>query len=546
MTPKERRRPLFFLAGQTLLSALLLLLPVPPALAEPPEASLAKKIEAIINRGDAAKAFWGIEVYAPARGRTLYSLNAHRYFLPASVTKLFTTAAALDLLGPDYRFATIVGARTRIDHSGRLLGNLYLVGGGDPDLAGCALPYTPEKKDQACDPTPVLDELAAQVADKGVRVVTGDLVVDQTFFSAEPYAPGWAVGDLLWGYGAPVRALSLADNVLTLTVEPGDLAGDRARLAWEPFTRFYQVENLTWTAPAGADTQLYVRRDPGSRVLEVSGSIALGEKPRRLRVAVEEPSHFAGELFREALERRGVRVLGEVLARFAPAPPFAAEPTATLPVLLAEHLSRPLVEDVTLINKVSQNLHAEMLLRVLGRQEPPEAPIGERPRTPLEPPPRRADGSDLAGLAVLRAWLANAGVNPNDVEVEDGSGLSRSNLVTPHAVVQLLKYVEMQAWRPLFVDSLPLAGVDGTLEDRMKESAARGRVRAKTGSLGDTTTLAGYVQTTSGETLLVAVFLNHRSLEGKQATALLDELCAALAELPPAKAETRKSKNEAR
>ncbi len=503
---------------------------------------LAKKIEAVINRGDAAKAFWGIEVFAPARGRTLYSLNAHRYFLPASVAKLFTTAVALDLLGPDYQFRTVVGTRARIDRDGRLLGNLYLVGGGDPDLAGCALPYTPEEKEEACDATRALDQLAEQVAASGVRVVAGDLIIDQSFFAPEPYAPGWAVGDLLWGYGAPVRALSLADNVLTLTVEPGEQANDRGRVTWEPFTRFYDVQNQTWTAPAGSETQLYVRRDPGSRVLEVSGPIALDQKPRRLRVALEEPGEVIGELFRQALERRGVRLLGGMAQRFAPAPPFTAEPGAGLPVALAEHVSRPLADDVTLINKMSVNLHAEMLLRTLGRQEPPPAPIGEQPRKPPEPPARRADGSAEAGLAVLRAWLANAGVNPNDVELEDGSGLARSNLVTPHAVVQLLKYADQQAWRPLFVESLPVAGVDGTLAERMKEGPARGRIRAKTGSLGDTTTLAGTVQTTSGETLVFALFLNHRALNGKQAAALIDELCAALVGLEPPKPKKEKAK----
>src|SRR3972149_3112188 len=177
----------------------------------------------------------------------------------------------------------------------------------------------------------------------------------------------------------------------------------------------------------------------------------------------------------------------------------------------------------------------------------PAPHCGAGRRRPPEPPVRRAEGSAEAGLAVLRLWLANAGVNPNDVELEDGSGLSRSDLVTPHAAVQLLKYVEAQPWRPLFVESLAVAGVDGTLEERMKEGPARGRVRAKTGSLGDTTTLAGYAQTTSGETLVFALFLNHRALEGKQALALVDELCAALAEQSSStKAETRTAKTEKR
>lgn len=517
---------------------LLLLLLGAPVFAQPPaevlaRPELARRIEKIINRGDAAKAFWGIEVFSPARGRTLFSLNAHRYFIPASVTKLFTAAAALDLLGPDLRFRTYAGARSRIDRDGRLLGNLYLVGGGDPDLAGCALPYTPEKKEQSCDATTVLDQLAQQVAAKGVRVVTGDLVVDQSFFSMEPYPLGWAVGDLTWNSAAPVRALSLADNVLTLAVEPGESVNDRGRLTWEPFTRFYDVRNQTWTVPAGEETLLYVRRNPGSRLLEVSGPIALDHKGRTLQVAIEEPSELVGDLFRQALECRGVRVLGRIQAQFSPAPPFTAEQTAVLPVVLAEHESLPLVEDVTLTNKVSHNLHAEMLLRHLGRLPPPDSPLPERPRRPHQPPPRRGDGSVEAGLEVLRAWLANAGVNPNDVDFYDSSGLTRRNLVTPHAVVQLLKYAEGRPWAALFRNSLPVAGVDGTLENRMKESAGRGRVRAKTGSLGQTNALAGMVETLSGERLLFALFVNHHTLENSRAVELVDEICAALAELPP-------------
>lgn len=520
---------------------LLLLLPVLPLRAQDRgEAALANRIEGIISRGDAAKGFWGIEVFAPERGRTLVALNAHRYFAPASVAKLFTTAAALDLVGPDYRFRTFVGARSRIDRSRRLLGNLWLVGGGDPDLAGCSLPYAPEEKESACDVTRILDQLAAQVAANGVEVVTGDLVVDESFFAPEPYPPSWAVGDLLWRYGAPVRALSLGDNVLTLSVEPGEQVNDRARISWEPFSRFYDIRNQVWTAPAGTETQLWVRRDPGSRVLEISGPIALDQSPRTLQVAVEEPGELVGELFRQALERHGVRLLGRTQVEFAPAPPFTAERTQTLPVVLAEHLSLPLVEDVTFINKTSQNLHAEMLLRLLGLRPPPDSPLGPRQPRAGQPPPRQADGSTEAGLAVLRAWLANAGVNPNDVELNDGSGLSRRNLVTPHAVVQLLKYVETQPWRPLFADSLPVAGVDGTLEKRMRDSPARGRLRAKTGTLGHTNSLAGTVQTLSGETLLVAVFLNHHALENSRALEMLDQIAAALAELSPVKAKNEK------
>ncbi|HXE74924.1 MAG TPA: D-alanyl-D-alanine carboxypeptidase/D-alanyl-D-alanine-endopeptidase [Candidatus Xenobia bacterium] len=521
---------------------------LPAAAQEAGEQELARRINEIVGQQDAARGFWGIEVYAPQRGRTLYGLNADRYFTPASVTKLFTTAAALSLLSPDYRFRTVVGTRGRIERDGRLAGNLYFVGGGDPDLAGCDLPYDPAKKrdEQICDPSLVLDELAAQVAAKGVQLVSGDLVIDQSFFAPEPYGLDWSIGDMVWSYGAPVRALSLADNVLAVRVEPGEQVNQAAQITWLPFTRFYQIVNRTWTTPPDGETQLYLRRDPGSRVLEISGPIALNHKGRTLWVAIEEPSEFAGELFLRALERRGIRLQGRVDVRYAPAPPFTSEPPGALPVILAERISLPLVEEVRLINKNSQNLHAEMLLRLLGCQMPPPSALTERLRKPNEPPPRRGDGSTEAGLEVLRAWLANLGINPDEVAIRDGSGLARAGLVTPRAVVKLLSYAAAQPWGELYRDTFPVAGLDGTLKERMREAPTRARVRAKTGTLNDANALAGYVETQTGEPLIFAIFVNHHRLGDRRALELMDAICAALVDLPPpskngkAKSETRK------
>lgn len=524
--------------ASNLVLTVLLLVALPAAAqvtAAPAEAPLARRIDQVVSEAGADKAFWGVEVYSVARGRVVYGLNPQRYFIPASLTKLFTTAAALDLLGPDYQFRTRVGTRGRIDRDGRLLGDLVLVGGGDPDLAGCDVPYEPgREEDRACDPTPVLDQLAAQIAQKGVRSVTGCLVIDQSLFAVEPYPPGWAAGDLLWNYGAPVRALSLADNTLKVTVAPGERPADPAVVTLEPYTRVYRIENRVRTSPAGGETLLYVRRDPGSNVLTLTGAIALDNGGRKIRIAVEKPSELIGELFRQALARQGIRVEGELRVDYAPPAPFAQEGSAFLPVVLAEHASPPLVEYVKLINKESQNLHAEMLLRMLGQQEPPEATLAEPPRRPFEPPPRRADGSTQAGLEVLRAWMANAGIDPLQVELRDGSGLSRRNLVTPEVVVGLLRYIETRPWAALFRDSLAVGGLDGTMEKRMLDSVARGRVRAKTGSLANNNNLAGYLQTRSGETLLFAFFLNHHTLDNGRAVQLLDRLCELLIDLPPA------------
>lgn len=511
--------------------------PLPAQVADSSAGALAQKIQEVISQEGADRGFWGIEIYAPARGRVLYALNENRNFTPASLTKLFTTAAALDLVGPDFQFHTVVGTRGRIDRHGRLLGSLFLVGAGDPDLAGCDVPFAPGRdEDRACDPMPVLDQLAAQVADRGVRSVTDDLVLDQSLFSIEPYPPGWAVGDLLWSYGAPARALSLADNTVKVTVGPGDQPGDPAVVTLEPYTHIYQIENRVRTTPAGGETLLFVRRDPGSRVLSLTGAVALDNSGRSMKVAIEEPSDFVGDLFRRALEQHGIRVEGTLRVDYAPPAPLVREAASFLPVALAEHVSPPLVEYVKLINKESQNLHAEMLLRLLGQQQPPATAAAPPPRGPFEPPARRGDGSTQAGLEVVRAWLANAGVDPNQVELRDGSGLSRRNLVTPDAVVSLLRYVETRPWAPLFRDSLAVGGEDGTMEKRMLDSVARGRVRAKTGSLANNNSLAGYVQTRSGETLLFAFFLNHHLLDNGRAVQLLDRLCELLVDFPPASA----------
>jgi D-alanyl-D-alanine carboxypeptidase/D-alanyl-D-alanine-endopeptidase (penicillin-binding protein 4) len=356
--------------------------------------------------------------------------------------------------------------------------------------------------------------------------VTGDLVIDQSLFAVEPYPPGWSVGDLLWSYGAPVRALSLRDNTVQVAVEPGERPGDPAVVTIGPLTGVYQVDNRVNTSPPGGETILYVRRDPGRRVMTLSGAIAIGHRGRKIEVAVEEASQLIGELFTQALERHGVRVEGQLRVVYAPPAPLQRGAGTSLPVVLAEHRSLPLIEAIRFLNKESRNLDAEMLLRMLGQQEPPQAQLAERPRNPFEPPPRRADGSTQAGLEV--------GVDSKEVALRDGSGLSRRNLVTPRAVVQLLRAVRERPWAALFRDSLAVAGVDGTLERRMLNSPATGRVHAKTGSLANNMALAGYARTRAGEALVFALFLNHHTLGNGRATQLLDRLGEAMVELPPA------------
>ena len=514
------------------------------------ERALARRIGEILSRNGARNAYWGIEVYSAESGRTVYSHNGDKYFTPASVTKLFTTAAALDLIGPNYKFRTTVETSGTIDEKGRLVGNIILVGRGDTDLAGCALPYVApppepeepqeveEDEEEVCPFSQNLDRLAAQVSARGVTLVTGDLIADTTFLSREPYADGWAYHDVVWSYGAPVRALSIADNIIAYKVEPGAKAGAKANITWQPPTSLYSLRNSTWTVPAGTRTQLYLRRAPGTYEVEISGPIAFGRRPRTLALAAEEPAEVAAELFRESLLKAGVRVQGAIQILYghlpsSPAPPSEEDPAQ----ILAEHLSLPLAEDVRFILKVSQNMHTEVLLRLLGRSDPPETaePVVMPRRSRNAPPPRIADGSTEAGLNVLRSWLHNAGIDPFDVALRDGSGLSLKGMVKPKAVTALLQYAATRPWADHYFDSFPIAGEDGTLRRRLRGASTAGRVHAKTGTLTGNIALGGFVDTVAGERLYFAVFLNHHVLANGRATGLIDDIMVALGEFPRGK-----------
>ena len=371
------------------------------------------------------------------------------------------------------------------------------------------------------------------------RYVDGDLVADDTYFVFERYGEGWSHDDLVWSYGAPVSALSVNDNLLFLDVLPGEKAGDRALIKLEPYQDYYRIENRVVTveargrgsaraaasSAAGGDAatrRIFIRREPGSYTLELWGRIPVNGRGAREKVALEDPALFAGQYLREALRQRGVLVYGQVRARHAHRWEFAdlknGGPAASAPastpanndwLVLASHSSAPLVEDLKVINKVSQNLHAEILLRTVGRE-------------------RRGIGSVAAGLEELEAFLERAGVPQKEYLFLDGSGLSRRNLVTPAAIVALLQYMDRQAFRDTWRDLLPVAGVDGTLRTRFRKSSAAGRVLAKTGMLGHVNVLSGYATTQRGARLAFSILVNNHNLRSRQATRLIDRVCLAL------------------
>src|SRR5437667_2462450 len=496
-----------------------------PAAARKPHVSLKKQIEAILAQPDLSRGFWGIEITSASTGKVLYSLNADKLFTPASNTKLFTTAAALALIGPEYKFRTTIDTTGSLDKYGRLSGDLILVGRGDPTLSGRELPYSMRTQRDA-NPLRVLEHLADELAQKGVKYIDGDIIADDSYFAFERYGEGWSQDDLVWPEGAPVSALTINDNVIFVNILPGTHPGDRAFVSVTPFADYYTIDNRLMTTPAGTGRKIYINREPGSTQLTLWGTMPIDDPGANEGLAIEDPAEFAASLLRHLLEVRGIAVYGKQRTRHTELATLSTFTTTVLassrggderslsspsgPLVLAEYQSAPLSQDIQVINKVSQNLHAEILLRLLGRE-------------------KGTGGTVQAGLEVLRGFLNNSGISGDDYSLYDGSGLSRENLVTPHAIVQLLRYAAQQTWGAEFRDSLPTAGVDGSLADRFKDLDTEAQVYAKTGSLGGVKTLSGYAVTAKGEQLAFSVLTNNLSVTGKRINDVIDSVVVAAA-----------------
>jgi D-alanyl-D-alanine carboxypeptidase/D-alanyl-D-alanine-endopeptidase (penicillin-binding protein 4) len=485
--------------------------------------SVQKQIDAILSQPDLARGYWGIEITSLASGKVLYALNADKMFTPASNTKLFTTAAALALIGPDYKFRTSVETSGSLDKYGRLAGDLVLVGRGDPTLSGRELPYSMRTQRDA-DPLQVLEKFADEVAQKGVKYIDGDVVADDSYFAFERYGAGWSQDDLVWAEGAPVSALTINDNVVFVNIQPGTHPGDKAFVSLTPFSDYYKIDNRVMTTPAGSGRKLYINREPGASVLTLWGTMPMDDAGANEGLAIEDPAEFAASLFRHLLEVRGIAVFGKDRTRHTELASLSTFATIVIasshggdehsltapagPLVLAEYQSPPLSEDIQVINKVSQNLHAEILLRLLGRE-------------------KGTGGTVQAGLEVIRGFLNTAGISGDDYAFYDGSGLSRDNLVTPHAVVELLRYASTQPWGKEFHDSLSAAGVDGSLAERCKDLDPAAHVYAKTGSLGGVKSLSGYAVTSQGEPVAFSILTNNFSLPGKEVNDVIDRVIEA-------------------
>jgi len=467
-------------------------------------ARFASRVEALLGTVPANKGEWGLLIVDAASGETLFEQNADRYFVPASNMKLFTTALALAKLGPEYRFRTTLETRGTISSEGVLGGDLTLAGRGDPNLSNRKFPYELKEEFEG-PPEKALVELADALVAKGVKQISGDVIGDDSYFPRERYPNGWEIDDMVWEYGAAISAIVVDDNTVALTLTPGELAGNPVQAAVTPATPDFTVENDVVTSAADLKSDLTLTREPGSNLVVVKGSLPAKSAPRKLVLSIEEPAQHAAATLKRLLEERGVRVGGVARARHEKAE------TGGDPIVLAEHVSVPLVDAVKLINKISQNVHAEMLLRTVALQGGVWAAPDELMKVPAD-------------------FYTAAGIAPGDVIQTDASGLSRHDLVTPRAIVTLLSFAQKQSWFGPYYASLPVAGVDGTLEDRMKNTPAAGRIHAKTGSVEHVRTLSGFAETLGGRRVIFSFLSNNQGGKSHEAADALTALCVAMLE----------------
>jgi serine-type D-Ala-D-Ala carboxypeptidase/endopeptidase (penicillin-binding protein 4) len=471
-------------------------------------ADLASRLDHIIDDSSAlSHAFVGMRVVRLSDGHVLYARNSERLFVPASNMKLFTTALALSKLGADYRLATQIGADVPLDASGTLPGDLELIGGGDPSLSGREYPYRSHTSPVAVYSFRAIDELADQLIARGLQRIEGNIVGDDSRYVWEPQPGPWSSDSATREYGAPVSALILHDNTFALTLRPAAHVGDSARIILTPPFENFAIDNRVITSERG-ERKIQVYRSASGRELHVWGTIPKGDAGYTQELAIGDPALYAAEVLRDALLRRGVSIKGEAVARHRFPDETSSDPPKPI-VLLAEHRSPSLFELLQVVDKVSQNLHAEMFLREV-------AVAAGHP------------GSRESGLAAINEFLTSIGISGAEYQFTDGSGLSRNTLVSPSAITKLLAHMNQSEHREDWLNLLPIGGEDGTLGSRFAGHPEAHAIRAKTGTLDHVKAMSGYADAPAYGRVAFSLLVNNFEEPAPGVTKAIDDLVLVL------------------
>lgn len=492
--------------GRTALTLALLACACPPVRLSAQSKSLARRLDARLDAKPFDRQLWGVAV-VDEKGKLLYGRNHDRMFIPASNTKLVVSAVASALFAPDYTVRTSLYATGPVV-DGVLQGDLVLYGRGDPTFAHRCY-ATDTTAAGACDRDPQqrMRALADTLVARGVRSVSGGVVGDGSYFDGALVHPGWEGYDLNWWYAAPVGALGYNDNSIDITYTPAGAEGQPAALSFTPDFGDVTFENRTRTVAAGAEETIDFFREPGTLHVWGEGTVQLGGRTRTEYFAMPDPNLFAARALRAALAERGVAVTGGTrsttdstlyqVVRRAPA--------------IAEVSGRPLKDWIFPILNTSQNWYAEMVLKQLGKA------YGR-------------GGSWDEGIKVERRFLIDSvGVDSTQFALSDGSGLSASNLVSPLAFTQLLRFIRRHPRWPTFAAGLPQSASTGSLRSRFRGTPLEGKVRAKTGSISRVNTLSGFVELDGGKGLVFSIQANHHTQPTRAILAQIDSVVVDMA-----------------
>ena len=478
----------------------LVLLSLSSAVAQQPKTlpELRAKISEVLAKPELSSAMVGIKVVSLDNGRVLFEENAAKLLRPASNMKLYTVAAALDRLSPDYRFSTSVFATTRPDAAGVVHGDLIIYGRGDPSIAA---------RFNNGDYFKGINDLADRIAAAGVKRVEGDIVGDESYFVGPKYGSGWNWEDLTWYYGAEITPLTANDNALDLFVKPGTAIGQPASITTGPPDPLLTIVNKVTTSAKGSRREISIQRGLGENTITITGSIPLEDRGYTGGIGISHPGLLFVYMLRSSLAQKGVTITGKSRTGSPMQPTDVVSllnshtPPTAFQNEIATLQSPPFSVIAANTLKPSQNLYTELILRTLGKVAAPPPATTTTSNLPQT--------SEELGLEAVKAFLKTVGLSPEALVLDDGSGLSRNDMITAEASVQLLTFMSKHRYGTVFRDALPVGGVDGTLRNRFKGTPAENNVRAKTGSLSSAASLGGYLTTAGGERLAFSIMVNN-------------------------------------
>lgn len=436
---------------------------------------LRDQLDDYFNDQNFSNAIWGVMVKSLKTGEVIYKRNADKLFIPASNMKLFTSSAALLLLGSDFVYETDFFVNGDLE-KGVLKGDLIIQGSGDPTISNRFYEGAHTK---------IFEDWADTLKAKGIWVISGNIYGDDSYFDNVGLGKGWSVDYESNWFAAPAGALSFNDNSLEIKIEPGDI-NFPAKISLTPDTKYVMLASKVITVDENSESSVSVFRLRGTNLISVTGNIRNDSKPIVEHVSISDPTMFFLTVLREVFEKKGIVVQGRVGNIDSSEKNIVPDNLTPL----FTHSSVPLRMIIKELNKNSNNFYAEQILKTIGAEIYNYGTVDN-------------------GVKACRDIFNTMGINPDNMVMADGSGLSRLNLVTPRQIVNMLTYMYKSEEFPKFYGSLPIGGVDGTLIDRMKKSSAENNVRAKAGYINNVSALSGYLKTVSGEQLVFSILVNN-------------------------------------